>query len=61
MTQIEIRPGPLGLEGGRPFPEVRQEMERMDKGRRIMRPSLMRLIPNWLMVKLVRKMMGFPN
>ena len=32
MTSIEIRPGPLGTEGGEPFPEVREEMERMEKG-----------------------------
>ena len=40
--QIEIRPGPLGAEGGEPFPEVRGEMKRMEKGRRIMRPSMLR-------------------
>jgi len=61
MTTIEIRPGPLGTKGGEPFPEVRDEMERMEKGQRIMRPSLMRLVPNRLIVKLMRKMMGFPN
>jgi acetyl esterase/lipase len=61
MTQIEIRPGPLGVEGGEPFPEVREEIERMEKGSRLMRPSLMRLVPNTLIVKLMRKMMGFPN
>jgi acetyl esterase len=61
MTKIEIRPGPLGMEGGQPFPEVREEMARMDKGRQIMRPSVMRLVPNRLIVKLMRKMMGFPN
>ena len=61
MTKIEIRPGPLGVEGGEPFPEVREEMERMDKGRRIMRPSVMRLLPNRLIVRLMRKLMGFPN
>jgi hypothetical protein len=59
--KIEIRPGPLGAQGGEPFPEVREEMERMEKGRRVMRPSLMRLIPNKLIVKLMRRMMGFPN
>ena len=37
--KIEIRPGPLGAGGGGPFPEVREEMERMEKGRRIMRPD----------------------
>ncbi|MBW2422024.1 MAG: alpha/beta hydrolase [Deltaproteobacteria bacterium] len=61
MMKIEIRPGPLGVEGGEPFPEVREEMERMQKGRRLMHPSLMRLLPNILIVKLMRKMMGFPN
>jgi len=61
MTKIEIRPGPLGVEGEEPFPEVRKEMERMEKGSRLMRPSLMRLVPNKLIVKLMRKMMGFPN
>ncbi len=61
MTKIEIRPGPLGMEGGEPFPEVREEMERMERGQRIMRPSFMRLIPNRFIVKLTRKMMGFPN
>jgi acetyl esterase len=61
MTTIEIRSGPLGVEGGEPFPEVREEMERMEKGSRLMRPSLMRLVPNRLIVKLMRKMMGFPN
>ena len=61
MMKIEIRPGPLGMEGGEPFPEVREEMERMERGQRIMRPSLMRLVPNRLMVRLMRKMMGFPN
>ncbi|MCP4003583.1 MAG: alpha/beta hydrolase [bacterium] len=59
--KIEIRPGPLGSEGGEPFPEVREEMARIQKGRRILRPSLARLIPDRLMVKLIRKMMGFPN
>lgn len=59
--KIEIRPGPLGDSGGEPFPEVREEMDRMEKGRRIMRPSLMRLIPNRFIVKLMRKMFGFPN
>ncbi len=58
---IEIRPGPVGTEGGEPFPEVREEIERMEKGRRIMRPSLMRLIPNRFKVKMMRKMFGFPN
>ena len=28
---------------------------------RVMRPSLMRLMPNILVMKLARKMMGFPN
>jgi acetyl esterase/lipase len=59
--KIEIRPGPGGAEGGEPFPEVREEMERMQKALRVMRPSLMRLVPNWLVVKLMRRMMGFPN
>lgn len=59
--EIEIRPGPLGETGGEPFPEVREEMDRMEKGRRVMRPSLMRLIPNRFIVKLMRKMFGFPN
>jgi acetyl esterase/lipase len=36
-------------------------MARMEKGRRIMRPSLMRLVPNALIVKLMRRMMGSPN
>ncbi len=58
---IEIRPGPVGTEGGEPFPEVREEIERMEKGRRIMRPSLMRLIPNRFKVQMMRKMFGFPN
>ena len=61
MIEVEMRPGPLGLKGGEPFPEVREEMERIEKGRRIMRPSLMRWIPNRLIVRLMRKMMGFPN
>ncbi|MCP5068293.1 MAG: alpha/beta hydrolase [bacterium] len=59
--KIEIRPGPLGAEGGEPFPEVQEEMARMEKARRVMRPSVMRLMPNKLLVKLMRKMMGFPN
>jgi hypothetical protein len=45
MTKIEIRPGPRGMDGGEPFPEVREEMERMERGQRIMRPALMRLVP----------------
>lgn len=57
---VEIRPGPLGAEGGAAFPEVRQEMERMGKGARVMRP-LMRLLPKRLVVAGIRKMMGFPN
>jgi len=60
-VEIEIRPGPLGTEGGEPFPEVREEMARMKRGSRIMRPSLMRLIPQRLLVKMIRRMMGFPN
>ncbi|MCP5115594.1 MAG: alpha/beta hydrolase fold domain-containing protein, partial [bacterium] len=36
-------------------------MERMTKVRRVMRPSVMRLMPNALVVKLMRKMMGSPN
>jgi hypothetical protein len=45
MTKIEIRPVPRGMDGGEPFPEVREEMERMERGQRIMRPALMRLVP----------------
>ncbi|HIF95896.1 MAG TPA: alpha/beta hydrolase [Myxococcales bacterium] len=59
--ELEIRPGPLGTRGGEPFPEVREEMARMQKARRVMPPSLMRWIPNRLIVKLMRRMMGFPN
>lgn len=58
---IEIRPGPLGEEGGVPFPEVGEEQDRMKKGQWVLRPSLMRLIPKKLMVMMMRKMMGFPN
>ncbi|MDE0885708.1 MAG: alpha/beta hydrolase [Myxococcota bacterium] len=59
--KIEIRPGPLGTKGGEPFPEVRPELEAMQKARRFMRPSLMRLIPNSLIVKAMRKAFGYPN
>jgi acetyl esterase len=59
--RLEIRPGPAGTEGGEPFPEVRKEIERIEKGRRFMRPSLMRLVPNRVKVKMMRKMFGFPN
>jgi acetyl esterase/lipase len=61
MLRVEIRPGPLGTEGGEPFPKVREEMERMAKATRVMRPWLMRLMPNALVVKMMRRMMGFPN
>ena len=30
---IEIRPGPLGVEGGEPFPEVREEMQQVETDR----------------------------
>ncbi len=58
---IEIRPGPLGETAGEPFPEVREEMDRMAKAGRFMRPALMRLVPNQLVVRMMRKMFGFPN
>lgn len=59
--KVEIRPGPLGAEGGEPFPEVRAEMDRIEKGTRMIRPGLIRLIPERWLVKMIRKMMGFPN
>ena len=59
--KIEICPGPLGAEGGEPFPEVRPELEGMRKARRVMRPWLMRLIPDSLVVGAMRKAFGYPN
>jgi acetyl esterase len=59
--KIEIRPGPLGIEGGEPFPEFRPELEAIQKAHRFIRPWLMRLIPNSLIVKAMRKGFGYPN
>ncbi len=57
---VEIQPGPPGTSGGEPFPEVEAEMKQFQKAARVM-PTLMRVLPDRLKVKLMRKMMGFDN
>jgi acetyl esterase len=61
MMQLEICPGPLGTDGGEPFPEVGKEMEMMAKGARFFRPWLMRLIPQKFLMNKIREKMGAPN
>ena len=61
IVEIEIRPGPLGEKGGEPFPEVRRELKRVEMGRHVMGPGIPALLPERFLVKMIRKMMGFPN
>jgi len=58
---LEIRPGPRGEEGGEPFPETQEEMERMKKGGGLMRPWILKLMPQNFLMKKMRKMMGSEN
>jgi acetyl esterase len=58
--EIEIRPGPRGLEGGQPWPAV---AEMMKNGRRL--TTLMNVIrhfmPRSMLVRTIRSNMGSPN
>ena len=59
--KIEIRHGPLGVEGGEPFPEVREAMQPVSRMRRLMRPGFLRLIPKSMVVRGMRKAFGSKN
>ena len=58
--EVEYKPGPNGREGGVPFPEAQEEIDRM-MGSGGPPRWLLKLLPKRLLIGRMRKMMGFAN
>ncbi|MBT3311273.1 MAG: alpha/beta hydrolase [Desulfobacterales bacterium] len=57
-----IKDGPNGQTGGVPFPEVKQDIEEMEKAGKAFNPIVLKIIPQFLIpVKKIREAMGHPN
>ncbi|MBL8967577.1 MAG: alpha/beta hydrolase [Spirochaetaceae bacterium] len=57
---VEIRPGPKGLEGGQPWPGTEEEMKKAGLANPGMM-KVMKLMPKRLLAKKIRGMMGSEN
>ncbi len=60
--KLIIKDGPNGKIGGIPFPEVKKDIEEMEKAGKSIPPLIIKLIPQFLVpVKKIREAMGYPN
>ncbi len=60
--ELIIKEGPNGKTGGVPFPEVKKDIEEMEKAGKAINPLIIKLIPQFLVpIQKIRDAMGYPN